>query len=144
MRRPTFALLPFVALAGCISYSSGTGHAPPPPPAPRYGLEVSLAVAGPDTLLATATLTDLDTGRLIAAPKMQFATGSESSVSSDDPVSGSRFRLTISAAPGKGEATWSAELTKGTTALLRHKATVRLAGDREAPPALPSATPAPR
>lgn len=97
-------------------------------PVPGYALEIKIAPkeSAAGQFVCEASVTDLATGKVIAAPRLEFLQGKSSTAISDDATGTRDVQLTAGVEGNATRATYTLEVHQGETLLASQKGSIKL------------------
>ncbi|MGE5277882.1 MAG: hypothetical protein ACM3SU_12865 [Acidobacteriota bacterium] len=103
-------------------------EAPASKTAPGFALEIKIAPkeSAPGQFVCEASVTDLATGKVIAAPRIEFLQGKSSTTISDDATGRRDVQLTAGVEGNATRATYALEVHEGETLLASQKGSIKL------------------
>jgi len=103
-------------------------EAPASKTAPGFALEIKIAPkeSAPGQFVCEASVTDLATGKVIAAPRIEFLQGKSSTSISDDATGKRDVQLTAGVEGNATRATYTVEVHEGETLLASQKGSIKL------------------
>jgi len=121
-----------LAVAAIAAFQAGLALAAPEAPAPKtapgFALEIKIAPkeSAPGQFVCEASVTDLATGKVIAAPRIEFLQGKSSTAISDDATGKRDVQLTAGVEGNATRATYALEVHEGETLLASQKGSIKL------------------
>ena len=122
-------VLAVAAIAGLqVFLGAAAPEAPAPKAVPGFALEIKIAPreSAPGHFLCEATVTDLGTGKVVAAPRIEFLQGKSSTTISDDATGRRDVQLTAGVEGNATRATYALEVHEGETLLASQKGSIKL------------------